>query len=295
MDGQQFDQLAKAQVGTTSRRRAIGLLVSGALAPVLAHLGRNKAAAACRGFNQPCGKNAPCCPGTGIRCENGHCRCREGKRHCEAGPVCQDLAKNPAHCGGCGHQCPPHKPCCIDGTCRPKCGASCCANCFIELLSNGVPKPNSEVCCRSGAGKVCSTKPGRADDRCCYPDEVCLKSGCCSTTLYGETNCKGKCCAKSACCNGGCCGKGYVCARKQGKRQCVRANRLCTSKAQCFANEICHGGKCCSGNRICLSNVGADPFCCKADEYCELVGTPFAHCTPVGQTTSTYRGHRIRP
>ena len=196
MDGRYFDQIAKAQAERGSRRQAVRLLVSSVLAPVLVHLGRREAAAACRGFNQPCGKNAPCCPGSGLRCANGHCRCREGKRHCLPGPVCQNLETNPAHCGGCGQTCPAHAPCCIKGKCRPKCGPVCCADCFVELGTNGVIQPNTEVCCGGGAGTVCSKKNGPTDDRCCYPGQRCLKGTCCDNGQFGTVFCNGRCCAR---------------------------------------------------------------------------------------------------
>lgn len=298
MEGHQFDQIAKEQGASGSRRRALKLLAGGLLAPVLAHFGRQEAAAACRTFNQPCGKNAPCCPGHGIRCQDGRCTCRPEKTHCVAGPRCQDLGHDPAHCGKCGKSCPATKPCCVKGKCRPKCGDSCCDNCFIELLPNGVPIPNSHVCCRGAAGTVCGKQPGRHDDRCCYPDELCLKGRCCSNSLYGTTNCKGTCCAKAACCNGTtCCRKDFVCARQAGtgKEICVRANRGCTVKGHCYANEICHGGVCCAGGRICQTNFGADPLCCKANEYCEFGNTPNARCSRIHTSQSTSRGHRIRP
>jgi hypothetical protein len=205
------------------------------------------------------------------------------------------VSKHPDHCGRCGHKCPANKPCCIKGKCHSKCGDVCCPNCFVEKLSNGTINPGSHVCCRGGTGTICSKKPGGKDDRCCYPDEVCLNGTCCSTSLYGTTNCGGKCCARAACCGKTCCKKGQVCVRKGAKRICAPANRHCTAKSQCYANEICHGGKCCSGLRICQTNLGADPICCKADEYCEFGGSPAARCSQIGTTASTSRGHRIRP
>jgi hypothetical protein len=297
MDSRQFDQIAKAQAARGSRRQAVRLLVSSVLAPVLALVRRHDAAAACRGFNQPCGKNAPCCPGSGLRCENGHCRCREGTRHCLPGPICQNLETSPAHCGGCGQTCPAHKPCCINGTCRPKCGAVCCADCFIEVSSIGVIQAGSEVCCGGAAGTICSKKNGPNDDRCCYPDQRCLKGRCCDLGKFGTVNCSGRCCAKAACCNGKCCRNGFVCARRHGenKQHCARANRVCSGNGQCHANEICHGGTCCSGNRICLTVGNGAPVCCRADEYCEFQGTLAARCAPLHESTSTTRGHRIRP
>lgn len=295
MDGRHFDQIARDQSATRSRRQSLKLLAAGLLAPALAQLGQPGAAAACRAYNQPCGANAACCPSQGTRCQNGRCRCRSGKRRCGGGAGCVDVSQHKQHCGRCGHNCPASKPCCIRGKCRPKCGAQCCEDCFVERLSNGTINPGSQVCCRGGKGTICSRKPGRTDDRCCYPDEVCLDGRCCSGGLYGTTNCGGACCAKAACCGQTCCKNGHVCARKGGRRRCVRANRPCTVKSQCHANEICHGGKCCSGGRVCQTNLGNTPICCQANEYCEFGGSPAARCTHIGKTASTSRGHRIRP
>jgi hypothetical protein len=295
MDGIHFDQIARDQSVTGSRRQTLKLLAAGLLAPVLAHLGPRETAAACRKFNQQCSANAPCCPGTGMRCQDGRCRCRNGRRRCAgAGPTCVKVSNHPKHCGRCGHKCPAHKPCCFDGKCRPKCGTTCCKECFVEMLP-GVATPVSHVCCGGGEGTICSRKPGRKDDRCCYPNEVCIKGKCCTHGFYGAKVCGGKCCARTACCGKTCCKKGQVCVRKGGKRVCAPANRACTTKSQCFANEICHGGKCCSGNRICHTDLGATPICCKANEYCEFPGGTAARCSPVGTTVSTSRGHRIRP
>ena len=195
-----------------------------------------------------------------------------------------------------GSGCPPEKPCCIKGTCRKRCGDECCADCFVEVSLLGGPDLEHPVCCESSDGTICEhKKPGPADDRCCYPNQVCVKGKCCCDDCEGSTVCGGKCCAIDSCCNGKCCKKGYVCATKDGAAQptCVPANRGCDGDDECFPGETCHDDKCCSGLRICGS-VG-NPVCCKAGERCEFQGFPNAACCPVNTICkSTYRGQRVR-
>ncbi len=203
----------------------------------------------------------------------------------------------------CDNPCPPEKPCCIKGKCREKCGDTCCADCFTEvLLINEQPHLGPPICCKSTDGTICEhKKPGKADDRCCYPNEICVKGKCCCHAMgagcLGAIKCGGKCCAKEACCNGKCCEKGYVCARKNegDPRTCVRANRECNITDECFHSETCHGDICCSGLRVCGDGNG-NPVCCKAGEYCEFQQDPqIAECCPINTICKgTYRGHRVR-
>src|SRR5918997_3103902 len=152
-----------------------------------------------------------------------------------------------------GSDCPPEKPCCIKGKCRERCGDTCCADCFVQVLLTGDPDEDHPICCESSGGTICEhNKPGPADDRCCYPNQVCVNGKCCCDDCEGAVKCGGKCCAKEACCNGKCCEKGYVCATKNegdSKETCVRANRDCQGDEECFPGESCLGGICCSGFR----------------------------------------------
>jgi hypothetical protein len=205
-------------------------------------------------------------------------------------------ANRVAASGECDIACPPAKPCCIKGKCREMCDGECCADCFVEILLNGNPDEDHPVCCTSSGGTVCEhNKPGPADDRCCYPNQVCVKGKCCCNGCQGAIKCGGKCCAKEACCNGKCCEKGDVCATKNGKKTCVPADRACDVDDECFASETCHGHICCSSIRMCVDGVGTE-FCCAVDEYCELPGHPTsANCCPINTVCeNTYRGHRVR-
>ena len=302
MDGARFESLARSLVTVRSRRRILSLILGGVLAPLGARFGLTPApAAACGSFQTPCATNAGCCGIFGLRCDDGACRCQPGFKHCVPGPICQDLSSNANHCGACGNTCPAAKPCCIKGVCKPKCGDVCCAECFIELLPNGVPKPDSEVCCGGANGTICGgKKPGKADDRCCYPDELCLKGKCCADNTLGARECDGRCCAQAACCNNGqkCCPKGEVCVTKtlgDPHQSCVPANRSCANAGGCYPGEVCHGGTCCSGARICQDLISGDPVCCGAKAYCAFQGQPNARCVPINTSASTYRGNRIRP
>ncbi|MDQ3695208.1 MAG: hypothetical protein M3464_16495 [Chloroflexota bacterium] len=301
MDKHRFDMIARAQIGASSRRQALKLLIGGILGPALAHMGRANAVASCGApFNQRCGGNTPCCAEAGLRCKDRRCRCKKDWEHCKPGPACQHLKRDPDHCGTCGKKCPTNKPCCINGECRALCNGECCGDCFVTVTGDDIePDPDSAICCQAANGKVCSKKSGEGEDRCCYPEEKCLKGQCCRDGEYGETNCAGTCCRESACCNDKtCCKQGHVCATKtegSGKQSCVPANRSCNGGgANCYPGEECHGGKCCSGVRLCKDAGGSD-HCCKAGEYCEFPDAPNAHCVPVHTSDSTYRSHRIRP
>ena len=197
----------------------------------------------------------------------------------------------------CKNPCPPEKPCCIKGKCREQCGDTCCADCFVEVLLNGNPDEDHPICCTPSGGTICEhNKPGPGDDRCCYPNEKCVKGKCCCDDCSGAINCGGECCAIDACCNGKCCEKGKVCATKEqgADETCVPANRDCDGDAECFPGETCHGGKCCSGLRICGDGAG-QPVCCTAGEWCEFQGQQNAECCAINTICkSTYRGHRVR-
>lgn len=302
MEDHRFDLMVRAQAAAGSRRQGLKLLASGLLGGLLAHHSYVDVGAACRTFNKRCNTNHRCCKGVGLRCVDGRCKCRNGHDRCTAGPGCQNLKRDPDHCGTCDKQCPGSKPCCVKGVCRRGCGASnsCCPDCFDTISNPGEkPKRAQAICCQATGNIFCSREPGNGDDRCCFPNEECLKGRCCQDGAYGETNCAGTCCRQAACCNGTkCCKKGDVCALKNDgdlNESCVSAHRGCTSSNQCFSSETCHGGRCCSGVRLCQDAEG-DDLCCNAGEYCESPNTSDARCTPVHTAVAgTYRPHRVRP
>lgn len=206
----------------------------------------------------------------------------------------------------CDGPCPPHKPCCIKGTCRPYChNEVCCADCFAPIIGpSGEPDPTRTFCCKPG--KVClGKKPGKADDRCCYDSEKCVKGVCCCHFCRGAQKCGGKCCAIEACCNGACCPKGKVCAKKQigDPATCVSTKRACGDPGDpaCFVAEKCVGGVCCKNNLVCPLDAagnpgpGGSPVCCRAHEWCDRGGPENGHrCCPVNRVCNTYRSPRVR-
>jgi hypothetical protein len=192
-----------------------------------------------------------------------------------------------AGCGGC----PDDKPCCLDGRCRRRCGDECCANCFVVKDSfTGDPIDGSEVCCGGESGQIClGRKRKRKDDRCCYPDETCVKGRCCGQNVLGAVKCGGRCCAVAACCNGACCPDGKVCAGDPPA--CRDADRPCPA---CEADEQCVGDLCCVASRVCV-DTEAGTVCCPVDEYCDTTGPIPPKCCPINTVCNTFRGGRVRP
>jgi hypothetical protein len=214
--------------------------------------------------------------------------------------------KQPAQCGE-SKPCPPETPCCINGTCQPLCGGSCCEDCFAAiLLQTGQPDLDHPICCAASGGTVCNPDPstkkknkkGRkkkttddpSNDRCCYPNEKCVNGVCCCDGCFGSMVCGGTCCPIMSCCNGQCCGSGQVCANTPAGLACVSAYRSCSGDQECFAGEVCHGGLCCSGGRVCSALEGGDA-CCDPGARCEQ---PNNICCPINTTCQSYRGHRVR-
>ena len=301
MDSHRFDAFAR-HFASTTRRRALGTFVS---ISIFSGLGTQaEVEAACKGYNGKCKKSGSCCGGDGLRCKNDRCRCQNGWQHCLPETAsCQNLLADVNHCGACGNQCPPEKPCCSYGACQPLCGDTCCADCFIEILGGGIPNPSNQVCCPGPDGTICSPdpvkrkkgkkrkKPKPADpaaDLCCYPDQTCVNGECCCDGCEGAVICGDTCCAKAACCNGACCPSGQMCATAAEGQSCVPADRPCAGG--CLAGEVCSGGTCCSGLRVC------GDVCCSVGEYCEFQGDELIQaCCPINTVCgSTYRGRRVR-
>jgi len=88
MDGQRFDELTRALVSGTSRRRVLGGIVGAALGAVGLRKTRGVDAQGCGEFNDACFNNGECCSGEcfipqGRR--RGKCTCEE---LCVGGTVC---------------------------------------------------------------------------------------------------------------------------------------------------------------------------------------------------------------
>jgi hypothetical protein len=292
MDSRGFDALTRRLGAAGSRRRVLSTLLAGAFAGVLGGATTDEAAAGCKGYKGKCKSKGSCCSKEGLRCKRGKCRCKNGWRHCPGtGEGCTHVKADPEHCGACGNQCPAETPCCINGSCQELCGDTCCANCFVELLFGGIPKPNSDMCCSSDGANLCSAnKHDKEDDFCCWPDQECVKGECCGA-LQGSVVCGGKCCAGESCCNGKCCPDGQVCGEMTpGVLTCVAANRACDNPDGCAANEECIDDICCSEDRSC-----GEEGCCAIGEYCDKsLDENWFCCERNTYCGSTYRGHRVR-
>ena len=127
--------------------------------------------ACCRPGTQCCfTENGGVCCGSGQRCRNGKCVCKEGEtcgeRCCKKGETCSN-----------GKCCPKGKVNCGDGECC-KNAASCCGeNCCTGARETCVGGAKGKQCCLrsriSGSG---------ASARCCPGGTVATASGCCPPT-----------------------------------------------------------------------------------------------------------------
>jgi hypothetical protein len=301
MDSQRFDAVTRRFATRGSRRRIFAAFLAGSVGHLIPGSAVMETVAACKGYGANCSSGSPCCPNAGLTCRkqgkhsNRRCRCKQGWKHC-SGANCLPVQSDPDNCGDCGHHCPANKPCCIGGTCQPRCGDTCCADCFVEILLNGNPDLDHPVCCEADGGTICGpNKKKQSDDHCCYPDQECVKGVCCCDGCEGAVVCGNRCCAEAACCDGECCAAGKVCATTTDGPSCVSAHRQCgPGEPSCLSGEVCHGGVCCSGNRVCGDGMGND-VCCDPDEYCEFPNSPIAECCPINTICKgTYRGHRVR-
>jgi hypothetical protein len=245
MESHRFDILTRHLGAAGSRRQALSAFVAGAIAHVFWQMEHNEAAAKCKGYKGRCTSKSSCCSHDGLRCHRGRCRCKkQGWKRCPgSADDCTFVKADPSNCGACGHECPAETPCCINGSCQETCGGSCCADCFVELLANDTPKPNSEICCPGGGSTICSSdKDQLSDDRCCWPDQQCVAGECCSDGHQGAVICGGTCCPSAACCNGACCPDGQVCGIGPEGPACVSASRDCDNDGECLEEEVCQGG-----------------------------------------------------
>jgi hypothetical protein len=300
MDPTRFDSLTR-MFGAAAPRRAL-IMVSGGLFTRAWGPLTQGVAAGCKKAGKKCGKKK-CC--SGARCRHGKCRCRKGWDECNGDKSCQNLSGDNTNCGACGNSCsarpglcepcgqPCAESCCIGGTCRLLCDGECCADCFVESDSGNPGKDcGTEACCP--ASQVCKKNSNPADDRCCWPNEVCLDGECCCDGCMGTKPCGGTCCPSVSCCNGQCCGAGQVCAQTapNAALTCINADRDCDSSVDCFAGEECRGGTCCSGDRACFANgPNTAAICCALGHYCDL---DLGSCCAIGKICHTGKKVRIR-
>ena len=153
MDGQRFDQVAKAVASGLTRRAGLRALAGGLLAAPLGLLGGRAAAATCRERGRLCDAREDCCGAGG-----GRVACR---------PT------------GCGQQ-PDRRRCCgLEGAgCDEYC--DCCGDLRCGRLDPTATKDRCFAC--KPAGEPCSGGPGGvpSDDTCCTG--LCVGAGECSAT-----------------------------------------------------------------------------------------------------------------
>ena len=205
MDAPRFDSLTQA-VGM-SRRGTLKRLLGSAFAAAFLGWGGNNAAAACKKVGQNCDRDNDCC--TGAKCQNGNCRCKNGRNEC--GGKCFDRDVDEKHCGACNNACAADETCC-GGECVDlqssrdncaSCGAACAAN---EICAEGqcVPCPDGNQLC----GEIC-----------CAPFRECCDGVCVDDLSFNPDHC--------GACGNRCPG---ICTQVDGVLQC-------------------HGPRCCDDNQ----------------------------------------------
>lgn len=236
-------------------------------------------------------------PGDGAK---NCCRVRGGTCTAKAG-CCGDLPCTGGRCCDttpCAGRCCPAGQGCVAQDPEldpPRTERVCCPveRRFVSVTPGG---DRTNFCC--APVKIC-TNPTTGQERCCFPDEVCLNDECCCDGCLGAKVCGGVCCPGASCCNGSCCPNNQVCARRRpgDPLTCVPANRSCAAPGDCLASETCVDGKCCSGDRVCErfdeatgTNVQT---CCAYGSYCDQDGNNSV-CCRVGQICLTQRRVRIR-
>ena len=140
MDDGRLDTAAKTLARLGTRRAALRLVAVGAFGTVLARLGLQEAAAACRKNGKECARGGQCCSGL---CKRRTCRPAPGQDICTIErDVCRGT--DPVGCGG-GQQ-----PCHCYVTAR---GASFCGANFDQVCSSCDRDEDCEFV--TGPGSAC--------------------------------------------------------------------------------------------------------------------------------------------
>ena len=188
----------------------------------------------CPDGREACG--AKCCPGTFVCRKTARgkrvCVCPPRTRPC--GGRCVPLT-DPAHCGGCGRECPPATVCvdgqCVGGdgsgtdpggtgacTCPP--GQTCCDGACTDLNTDEAhcgrcdqPCPQGQTCCE-GECKDLDRDPRNCGEcgKSCPADLVCTNGTCVEKCPPAEKKCGGACCKAGETCESGECVSDSGCA-----------------------------------------------------------------------------------
>jgi hypothetical protein len=157
MDGTRFDDLTAKLAA--SRRTILRTAGIGALGAVLARLGLEDAAAACKAPGKGCKQGDKCCGGA--KCRKDKCRCPKGRAECgkdccQPGQVCQDGAPKVCVNGPLapGDACSPKKElACASGNCECITNTEDVTVCTCRqdnCLGFGADCTNTSQCCAGG-------------------------------------------------------------------------------------------------------------------------------------------------
>jgi hypothetical protein len=302
VDGSRFDLLTRILATSSSRRRLLAGLASGALGLTGVRLAD---ARTCTGLGSVCRAHASCCSGScGPKDRTGRRRCGcataadcpapgpcldavcvTATGRCETRPstngtACNDrnactqndTCQNGVCVGGNPVVCTPLDQCHDAGTCNPKTGA--CSN---PDKADGVPCNDTNACTLGDTcqGGVCT---GGSQVACvninpCVTDFCDPAIGCTTTPREAGTACDDffRCDGSEVCDGKGNCVEGTpvtcdecnACDASTGT--CAPANdgETCTGDGnRCYGAYVCQGGSC----------VGEQPVICEAANQCHDVG-----------------------
>lgn len=285
MDGQRFDDLAKALAFGTSRRSLLRAVLGGSAVISGRQSAQTVAAQKSCADDGDCPSLA-CCGGVCVNTlfDANHCGgclspCPDlpGSICCDG--ICRNANTDRNHCGDCDRSC--DDDLCVDGQCcaaAAYCAGSCCAAgeaCLAPLRSGdrGICCPPRQVgnglCCGSGeefitntkgepeccsAQRICDVGKDTPSFLCCFTNEVCVPhSACCPKELV----CNGKCCNIEEFCQDGDCVFGRLAT--PGAEFCVpRRGKMAAAKSAAVPSNqddplICiTAADCCESGDLCI-------------------------------------------
>jgi hypothetical protein len=203
MDALRVDVLTRA-IASTTRRGALGLLVSGVVA--LLEFERSGAThTGCRHHGKPCRRDIQCCS---EKCSRKRgCKCPRDTTKCGQTECCDNATEQ--CCGGT----------CASATLVPE-GGTCTSGLDSECCTGLTCTPNDLTCCR--------------------PEKICFKTCCAETERCTNDGLTGGqiCCPSGKSCNGVCCRRSTdICT--PGDLECCRSENVCF-RSCCGSDEFCN-------------------------------------------------------